>query len=198
MVFKYIILSILSVTSIVSCKNKSHNESRALKNNVQKKDILLLGDSLIANEGFVKKINKTCAISNGYYGRTEADIDDYKSKCVFYNIKFQYEKLKKVDNKIIKNFKGINYIIRNSNVASNADDYIFKDLILKKNNIITDSIKIYSYEGYIEALVVISEYYYIKDNHLWVLNFYEDEEGIHVESWSKYEINDLGRIVSLE
>ncbi|OEK08561.1 hypothetical protein A8C32_03680 [Flavivirga aquatica] len=183
--------------SVLSCKNTSHNARKNFIENTQS-SVLLTGDSLISDKHFIEKIDSTCLITNGYYGRTDAEIKNYKKKCAYYEIKFSYEELNPIENKVIQNFGDIDYIINSSSKASDADDFTIKNLILKKNNVITDSIRVYSYENYIEALAQKNEYFYLKDNYLWVLKFNEDEDGINVENWSKYKIDNMGKIVSLE
>lgn len=192
--FLKLLLTTILVLNIIACKNGTSRESKALNIEFHEEDILFMGDSLISNEKFIKNIDLTCVISEGGLKITES----YKKKCVFYKLNFPYEELNGLDNKIVQNYNGIDYIIKKSNTMSDADDFVIQNLIIKKENIITDSIRVYSYENYIEALVQKNEYYYLSNNNLWILKFNEDEDGVSVVSWDKYEVNNLGRLISLE
>ncbi|MFL0104838.1 hypothetical protein, partial [Tenacibaculum maritimum] len=57
-----------------------------------------------------------------------------------------------------------------------------------KNNQKQDSLIVFSYENYIEALVNKSTYFYIKNNDIYIYEFNEDEEGIHSNNWKEYRI----------
>ncbi len=188
---------IVILCSIQSCKQIDENKLKvattnsSLKKTIEKdiRDTLLIGDYLISRKKIVKNINTTCISEGGL-----AISDSYKKKCSYYKIKFPYESLNSVENKVIQNFKGINYSIKKSKETSEADDYAIKNLIIKKEGILTDSIRIYSYENYIEALVQKKEYYYLDENNLWILKFNIDEDGIKVVNWNKYSVNDNGKI----
>ncbi|OBQ57325.1 hypothetical protein JJL45_00340 [Tamlana sp. s12] len=199
------ILVIVAITGVVALivpySNKLENTTLSfnsqtipstLKNTIssKKKKTLLVGDSLISDRNFINQINATC-ISNG-----DLEISDtYKSKCNFFKIKFIYENLNSIDDKEIQNFNNISYHIRQSKETSDADNFIIKNLILKKGDVFTDSIRIYSYENYIEALVQKNKYFYLEGNYLWILKFNIDEAGVNVVDWSSYIVNDSGKII---
>ncbi|KAB1068401.1 hypothetical protein F6U93_06785 [Tamlana haliotis] len=175
-----------------TCYNKKDTVSDMLKNTISPKEkgIQLMGDSLISDGNFIDKINTTC-VSGG-----DLEISDsYKMKCEFFKIKFIYENLNGINNEVIQNFKNINYSIKQSKETSDADDFVIKNLILKKEGVLTDSIRMYSYENYIEALAQKNEYFYIKDNNLWILKFNIDEDGVNVVDWHRFTVNDGGKII---
>lgn len=193
------------IFSVISCKKTINNKleniinvnekdaiADVLKKTVKSsnKDTLLIGDYLISKKNFVDKINTTCVSEEEL-----AISDSYKKKCVYYKIKFLYEDINYIDENTIQSFNGISYSLKKSNESSDADDFAIKNLIIKKDDVLTDSIRIYSYESYIEALAQKNEYYYLKDNHLWILKFNIDEDGIKVVNWKNYKINDDGKIV---
>lgn len=183
-----ILIPFILIVNIVACSN-IFLKKQVSNDNFVEKDMLFVGDSLVSNTNFIKKIKPTCASS------TLEITESYKKQCVFYKITFPYEELNDIDSKVIQNFRGINYIIENLDTISNADDFVFKRLIIKKENVITDSIMIYGYENYIEALVQRTYYYYLENNYLWRLKFDIEEEGISIVSWNKYEINEKGKII---
>ncbi len=182
---------------VLSCKNTTNKTKMKPLFNKQN-NVLLTGDSLISNKNFINKIDSSCIKTTGYYGRTEEEANDYKNKCVYYRIDFSYEELNSIDDEFIQRVGDVDCIIRNSNDISDSDDFIIKNLILKKNNIETDSIRIYSYENYIEALAQKNDYYYLKNNRLWILKFNEDEDGIRIVDWKQYFINYEGKIILLK
>lgn len=194
---KYLLNFIVILFFIQSCKKTDKNKievvsiNNSLKKTIEKniKDTLLIGDYLISQKAIVENINTTCVAEEGL-----AISDSYKKKCTYYQIKFPYESLNSIENKIIQNFKGINYSIKKSKETSNADDYVIKNLIIKKEGVLTDSIRIYSYENYIEALVQKKEYYYLDNDNLWILKFDIDEDGVKVVNWVSYTINNKGKI----
>ncbi len=196
---KYFFTLIIILFSIQSCKRIDKNKLKIattngnLKKTIEndKRDTLLIGDYLISQKKIVKNINATCITEAGL-----AISDSYKKRCTYYKIKFPYESLNSVENKVIQNFKGINYSIKKSKETSDADDYVIKNLIIQKEGILTDSIRIYSYESYIEALVQKKEYYYLHNNNLWILKFNIDEDGIKVVNWDSYTINNKGKIAA--
>ncbi len=194
---------IFHLISIQSCKKIDENKLKVttvnydtIKSNLKKttynntKDTFLIGDYLISQKKIIKNINSTCVSENSL-----AISNSYKKKCTYYKIKFPYEELNTIDNKVIQSFNGINFSIKKSKETSDADDFAIKNLIIQKEGISTDSIRIYSYENYIEALVQKKEYYYLDNNHLWILKLNIDEEGIKVVNWNYYTINNNGKIV---
>ncbi|MFL0066881.1 hypothetical protein V2595_14750, partial [Tenacibaculum maritimum] len=77
-----------------------------------------------------------------------------------------------------------------ANKKSDSDDYKFVNLYSTKNNQKQDSLIVFSYENYIEALVNKSTYFYIKNNDIYIYEFNEDEEGIHSNNWKEYRIEN--------
>lgn len=181
-----ILLVLLSCKSALKDKNNDTQKKYAAKSiNFE------LGDSLISNINFIKTIDKSCKRASGVLSDSKKEREEFGQKCNFYKINYEYDLFRGLENKkeLFEN-NDINYYIALANKKSDSDDYKFIKLYSLENDRKLDSLIIFSYENYIDALVNKGTYFYIKTNKVYTYNFNEDEEGIHSDNWSEYEIKN--------
>ncbi|CAA0223572.1 hypothetical protein [Tenacibaculum maritimum] len=179
-----ILLALLSLSCKSSLKDKNAQEKHALKSiNFE------LGDSLISNISFIKTIDKSCRRPSGILSDSKKEREEFNQKCNFYKINYEYDFFRGLEEKKeLFNNNYIDYYLALANKKSDSDDYKFVNLYSTKNNQKQDSLIVFSYENYIEALVNKSTYFYIKNNDIYIYEFNEDEEGIHSNNWKEYRI----------
>ncbi|MEO8234266.1 MAG: hypothetical protein ABI549_02525 [Flavobacterium sp.] len=173
---------------IISCKNDSASiVNSQIDGNIESKEVasVSLGDSLISQSDFVNKIN--------------SNIDFKEKRATISKIKYDFNKYTSwTDNTTEeKQLEDIGLKFKKeSQIKNDADIYINIGLIVSKNNKQTDKLTVYKQENYAEALVAVSQYFYVDGNlNLWTLGIEEDEEGIYVKSWNQYKIEkETGKI----
>lgn len=181
---------------VSACKSKSkknkqiENKPFKVENNVVIKNINFEdGDKLISNLDFIKSINNTCKRVRGVIDDNDIQRKDFNNRCKFYKISYNYN--------VFRGFEGQKQLFRKNNIRyslgvanknSDSDDYKFINLYSIKNGKKMDSLTIYSYQNYIEALVTKGTYFYIKNDKVFIYEFNEDEKGIHNNKWSEYKI----------
>ncbi|MCG7501352.1 hypothetical protein MHM83_05675 [Tenacibaculum sp. Mcav3-52] len=184
--------TITFIVFILACKKIVPEKS----NQKEENSIVLIskdfqeGDSLISNLKFIKSIEDSCIRTEGVLEDNREQREDFNSRCRFYKITHDYSVLKGVEEKeqFFKRNKII-YSLDLANKKSDADDYKFVSLCSEKDGENIDSLIVYSYENYIEALVTKGAYFYVKNDRVFVYKFNEDEEGIHSDEWNEYRIN---------
>lgn len=185
---KIILFLIISILS--SCKKES---KKPLIKEVNKDEIVTknasfsssIGDSLISQSDFVNEI------------ANNSDIKLQRSNLS--KIKYDYDKFISWDYNTIeeKQIGNISFKIQKENKKNDADIFAHITLSTYKNDQKIDILTIYKQENYAEALVAITQYFFIDSNlNLWTLEIDEGENGIKVVSWNQYKIeNETGKIV---
>ena len=181
---------------IVACKTEpkeskiTENTQVNTVNNVTLKDENFEeGDKLISNIEFIKTIDETCKRTHGVIQDNKKQRDAFNDQCQFYNIKYNYEVYRVLEKqKQLYQKDDINYYFDLAIKNSESDDYKFVNLYASKNGRKIDSLEVYNYENFIEALVEKGKYFYIKDEKIFTYMFYEDEDGIHNSKLNEYEI----------
>ncbi|WJS92804.1 hypothetical protein NYQ10_11980 [Flavobacterium johnsoniae] len=185
---KKIIFSLI-ILLLISCKKENEFESiqSSKSDTITKNEINLLpfGDELISKNDFVNQIVNGESVKAKRKKLSEINFD--------YNAfnKWRPDAVEKKNiGDIILQFK------RENNADSKADIYTYISLTTFKNDKKIDKIIVYKNENYSEALVAVSQLFYIDLNlNLWVLGINEDEGGINLGSWNQYKINKKsGRI----
>ncbi len=206
---KQIALKVTLLTLVfINCKNKKNSLNATIKNDLNKnptsKQIInekkyIIGDSLISKLSFLKLINKSCVRNNGAISDTKDDRKKIKNNCDFFKIKYDYSPYRTLvkDTALFKK-NDITYLLGKSRNRSESDDYNIINLYIEKNKTKIDSIVIFSYENFVEALVEKGNYFYFNNESIYVYNFFEDEEGIHSKKWTKYKIEESKIIKQLE
>ena len=184
---KKVILFLIAVL-LISCKNEGKQVvGKQIKPNQNNNELVVisLGDSLISQSDFVNKIN--------------SNINAKEKRATLSKIKYDFSKYTSWSD-ITTEEKQLGDVTlkfqKESVVKNQADIFVHVALAIYKNNKQTDKLTVYKQENYAEALVAVSQYFYIDANlNLWTLGIEEDEEGIYVKSWNQYKIeNETGKI----
>ncbi len=187
-----VIIVILLIATVFSCKRiPENNTPKQTKNNVMLKVGFQEGDSLISSLDFIKTIDISCKRVSGVISDSKKQRNDFNKKCNFYKIKYDYDILRGLESKkTLFDNNNTSYYMALADTKSDADDYKFIKLYSSRNNKKLDSLTIFSYENYIEALVNKGTYFYIKNDKIYTYNYVEDEEGIHSKNWKVHEIKN--------
>lgn len=187
----------LCFLSIFSCKKSQENTKTISKEIVLKKE--WQGDLLISDFNFVNSIDKTCKLNSAFFGRIDEQIKDDNLKCALSKIKFDYEKLNSIKTKFsIGNINATTELFIKATKPSNlenADIYNQATLYIELNKKNTDSIVIYHFINFSEALTVKERNYYIDRDYIYLLDIVEDESGTNVEKWTENKIDKSGKII---
>lgn len=152
----------------------------------------LLGNAIISNKNFITETNENCNFPS---------YDNEKdNQCEVIKLDLYYGKL--VEERFVnqqpiyltKN-KEYNYLLLKDNIQENLLEI---QLIIKNNNEVTDSLKIYSEK--VSETAAISQYYYI-DNQLkniWIVQILADELNRRISYWKHYIIDDTKYIKLME
>ncbi len=188
---KKIILPLI-ILLLISCKKE--NDLKVIANTVNDKitaksenNLIPYGDELISKYDFVSKIEN---------GESVKSKREYLSK-----IKFDYNKFDSWDFNTTQTQNAGDIVLKFSKEEKdNSDTDIYTHIILStfKNNKKIDEIIVYKKENYSEALVAISQFFYINsDLELWILEINEDEAGILLHSWNQYKIDKTNGKIDL-
>lgn len=192
------IIILLFFLSFFSCKKGQESISNKVNSNETTIDKNWNGDTLISDINFINSINSSCKLNTAFFDRSEKQIKKDNEKCALSKIKFNYEKLDSLKNKVIvgKLNSEIELFINKSQSknSENADLSYQTTLYVEKNKIILDSIVIYQSFNYSEALTVKTKYYYLNKDNIYLLDFAEDESGSSADKWEHYKINSKGKI----
>lgn len=178
-----------TILFLISCKKEIVVKDMVndVKDTIHNEEIKFVsfGDKIISESDFISQMQDT---TNPKHLRKKLS-----------KIKFDYHQFNEWDFNTIekKNIGDITLELKKEkNNNTNADISEQISLSVYKNNKKTDDILIYKYENYAEALVAISQFFYFDfDLNLWLLEFNEDEEGIHFVFWNQYKIDkNTGKI----
>ena len=178
-----LLLFATSCIFLISCK-KDYNtttqqEVKNSENNKTEVNFASIGDSLISQSDFINGIEKSSDIK----------IQRINLSKIKYNYsKFPSWNYNDIEEKKIGN---ITLKFQKANIKkSNADVFVHINLSIYKDNKKIDSLTVYKEENYAEALVAVTQYYYIDTNlDLWTLEINEEEDGIKVIHWNQYKID---------
>ena len=174
---------------IFSCKNENNStiykvqENKKINNEIVN---ISIGDSLISKLNFVNSIKN--------------NNDKKLQRSSLSNIKYNFDKFTSWNDNTIeeKEIGDINLKLqRVVGFKNNADIFIHIELKISKKNEQTDKLILYKQENYAEALVAVTQYFYIdNDLNLWTLEIEEEEDGIIVKSWNQYKLEkETGKII---
>lgn len=182
-------LFIVSVIILISCKKEVGSiKSDKIKANFNKeKEFVVYGDSLVSDSVFVYQIKNSSDVK--------------LQRALLSKMKFNYDKFMSWTYDSIKQNK-VGFLTlkfeKEDNKNSNAEINTWIKLSIYKNNIKTNKINVYRQENYSEALVTITNYFYIDSKfNLWILGLNEDEEGIKVKFWNHYKIDEESGKINL-
>ncbi len=197
-----------------SAKKSKEKSDIKVSNNLQVKDNLTtqvksksdirfeLGDEVLADLEFIKSINTTCGRAVGVIGNDDKQREEFEKNCNFYKIKYNYYELRGLEKsqKVFEQNNNYSLVLNVTKRMTDSDDFKFIGLYTIDKNKKIDSLVVFSYENYIEALVEKGRIFYIKNNNVFLYDFNEDDKGIHSEKWRKYEIkagkfNELQSVV---
>ncbi|MDI9310497.1 MAG: hypothetical protein QM535_09790 [Limnohabitans sp.] len=147
---------------------------------VNKNNKIEFGDELISQYNFVNSIEKSC-------------LKDYNPNCVLKKIKFKYRHSILKDTILFE--KGSVKIILKAN-NKNELDYS-SSLITYLNDKPQNSILFYKEKS--GEYAVNNIYFYINNEfNFWLLNFFVDDEGTKIKTWTKYKIDSNNAKISLD
>ncbi len=184
---KKIITLFLTAFSIVCCKNENNTiiEKEQDKKEINNKLVKIsIGDSLISKLTFVNQIS---------------DNSNKLQRSNLSNIKYDFDKFTSWNENTIekKEIGNITLKLQKERVIKNdADIFVHIELKIFKEGKQTDKLIVYKQENYAEAMVAVTQYFYVdNDLNLWTLEIEEEEDGIIVKSWNQYKIeNETGGI----
>lgn len=186
-------LLVTFILVFIGCKTKSKQTPIAVSNNskiiVDDNLNFSAGDVLLSKIYFIKSIDKSCARVSGIISDNKEQRNQFKNNCNFFKLKYNYDEYRGLEKREkLYSMDNVNYYLDLNSQQSDSDDYKFVSLYSFYDGKKIDSIIVYSYENYIEALVEKGRYFYIHDKQIYVYEFNEDEEGIHSDRWSKFSI----------
>lgn len=182
------LILIFTIVTFVSCKKEDNVVLKSsAPSGIEANDQLTeIGDALIANEGFIKKLNDAVSLKD--------------KRKVLEEIKFDYDiYVSWDDNSIEEKVKDkISLKLKKDNSNKNeADIYSHIKLSVEKENRVTDTLTLYKQENYAEALVALTQYFYVDAKwNIWTLSITEEEDNIYIQSWKHYKIETAtGKII---
>lgn len=182
----------LAFLSVFSCK-KAQSDSENL---ITSKEIIVNkewnGDSIISNLNFINTINSSCKLNGTYFERSEKQVVKDYAKCALSKIMFDYSKLDSIKSDVLIGKQASFAIFIKKTIPLNkgeADLYSQTTLYVKNEKSVSDSLIIHQSLNFSEALTVLTRYYYIDHDKIYLLDIAEDESGSSVKKWEEYRIN---------
>ncbi|MGU3373827.1 hypothetical protein [Chryseobacterium sp. M5A1_1a] len=192
------LIILLSFLSIFSCKKAQEKTSTQPTSNTTIIDKNWNGDVLISDSSFINTIDSSCQLNTTFFDRSEKQIEEDNLKCALSKVKFDYDKLNSINNRITVGKLSSEIVLfikkSSSKITNDADLGYQATLYIEKNKTISDSIIIYQSLNYSEALTVKTKYYYLNMDNIYLLDVAEDESGASTEKWEHYKINTTGKI----
>ncbi|MFC4816866.1 MULTISPECIES: hypothetical protein [unclassified Flavobacterium] len=178
---------IFTIAVLVSCKK----EKDVISNNAPlavveaENQLTDIGDEMIGQEGFINKLNDATSLK--------------EKRKVLREIKFDYDKYASWNDNSIEEKKKdkISLKLTKDNSGKNdADIYSHIKLTVEKGNKVTDTLTLYKQENYAEALVAVTQYFYIDAKlNIWTLAITEEEDNIYIQSWNQFKVDsNTGKI----
>lgn len=158
------------------------------------------GDPLIADLDFVKSIDPSCKIEGSYYESSDEQMEEDNARCVLNKIKYDYYLFQELKARVlVDSLEGgiklyINTTLPTAKEKQYAEVYHQATLYVEKEGKVVDSMVLYEYVNYMEAMVVSLRYHYLDGNKLYLLDYEDSENGSEVDQWQEYIINNTGTI----
>lgn len=181
------IVLFFAIATLFSCKKEGvtskNNASIDIESNVQLSDV---GDAIVGQQSFINELNDAANVK--------------EKRKVLSKINFDYDKYVSWDGNSIEERKVGNISLKfrkDSTIKSQADIYSHIKLTVEKENKVADTLTLYKQENYAEALVAITQYFYIDTKmNIWTLAITEEEGAIYIQSWKQFKIDpNTGKIV---